>query len=122
MADDAIEVNDGGTPLLDYDTAHVPEAREDIPPMQRIGMPLYDPALYEAPPDETGPPVVPAPEAESVPEHAGRERSPEETDTPEPAKGGSRKAVGPRAVSGTQAGPDTQAGPRGGIPSGEGRV
>lgn len=45
--DDAGKTNDGGTPLLDADTAHVPEAREDVPPMQRPGMPLYDPALYE---------------------------------------------------------------------------
>lgn len=47
MADEKIKTNDGGTPLLDRETAHVPEAREDIPPMERRGMPLYNPAHYE---------------------------------------------------------------------------
>jgi hypothetical protein len=45
--DDAVTTNDGGTPLLDADTAHVPEAREDVHPMRRPGMPLHDPALYD---------------------------------------------------------------------------
>ena len=45
--DDAVKTNDGGTPLLDADTAHVPEAREDVHPMKRPGMPLHDPSLYE---------------------------------------------------------------------------
>lgn len=41
-----VKTNDGGTPLLDADTAHVPEAREDVHPMKRPGMPLYDADLY----------------------------------------------------------------------------
>ena len=45
--DDAVKTNDGGTPLLDADTAHVPEAREDVHPMHRPGMPLFDPDLYK---------------------------------------------------------------------------
>lgn len=71
--DQPVELNDGGTPLLDADTAHVPEAREDIPPMQRIGMPLYDPDLYEvAEPKDTTDTRESDPKAHSEDVRSGR--------------------------------------------------
>lgn len=41
-----------GTVAFGYENATSPEQRSDIPPMRRVGMPLYDPALYDAPADD----------------------------------------------------------------------
>ena len=43
------DVTDQGTPAQDVNSGCPPEARSDIPFMQRKGMPLHDPKVYDAP-------------------------------------------------------------------------